>query len=147
MVNNKMSEALALAGVIDPASIAVGTASSAWVPMADFERLLAVIQTGVLGAAATLDGKLQQATDAAGTGAKDITGKAITQIVKATGDNVQAMINVRAEELDVNNGFTHVALVLTVGTANSIAGATLFGGIAKENPASTYNAATVAEIV
>ena len=52
---------------------------------AKFAEIMALIQTGVLGAAATLDAKLQQATDAAGTGAKDITGKAIVQIVKATG--------------------------------------------------------------
>jgi hypothetical protein len=39
---------------------------------------------GVLGASATVDAKLQQATDNSGTGVKDVTGKAITQLVKAT---------------------------------------------------------------
>ena len=37
-------------------------------------------ETGLLGTAATLDAKLRQATDATGTGAKDIAGKAIAQI-------------------------------------------------------------------
>jgi hypothetical protein len=37
---------------------------------------IAVIKTGVLGASATVDAKLQQATDSSGTGVKDITGKA-----------------------------------------------------------------------
>jgi hypothetical protein len=85
------------------------------------------MQTGVMGAAATLDAKLQQASDGAGTGAKDIAGKAIVQIVKATGDNKQAWINVRPEQLDVNNGFCFVRLSITVGTAASLINALLLG--------------------
>jgi hypothetical protein len=61
--------------------------------------------TGVLGAAATVDAKLQQATDNAGAGVKDVTGKAITQLVKAADDNKQAEINLKQEDLDFANGF------------------------------------------
>jgi hypothetical protein len=57
--------------------------------MKDAKRLMAII-LGVLGAAATVDAKLQQATDTSGTGAKDISGKAITQLVKASNDNNEA---------------------------------------------------------
>jgi hypothetical protein len=66
-----------------------GTVTTGWVDDGQVQRSGADLQTGVLGAAATVDAKLQQATSAAGAGAKDIAGKAITQIVKATGDNKQ----------------------------------------------------------
>jgi hypothetical protein len=88
----------------------------------------------VLGASATVDAKLQQATDSSGTGVKDITGKAITQILKASGDNKVAMINVRDTDLDVNNGFTYVRLTVTVGTATSLIAACLSGFLPRYEP-------------
>lgn len=145
--NAKPTEQVAVLGAISPSSQAVGAATSAWVSIAEFQQLLALVQTGTLGAAATVDAKLQQATDAAGTGAKDIAGKAITQIVKATGDNVFAAINLNAEELDVEGGFGYVQLSVTVGTAASETAAQVFGFVPRYAPASDFNAAAVAEII
>lgn len=145
--NAKLAEALSLLGTIDPVSQGVGSVTTGWLSAANHERFMAVIQTGVLGAAATLDGKLQQATDSSGTGAKDITGKAITQIVKATGDNKQALINLRAEELDLANNFTYFRLSLTVAAAASLVGASVFGGVPKTLPASGLNQAGVVQNV
>ena len=88
---------------------------------------------------------MRQATDSSGTSAKDITGKAITQLVKATNDNDQAMINCRADELDVANGFTHVALSVTVGTAASIYAAQVLGFYARYQPAD--HVASVQEVI
>jgi hypothetical protein len=146
-VNANPSEIVALLGAIDPVSQGVGSVSTGWVPASYFGRFFAVIQTGVLGAGATLDAKLQQATSAAGAGAKDVTGKAITQIVKASGDNKQAMINLRPDELDMNGGFTHIRLTLTVGAAASLVGAQLLGYAAKQLPASAFNPASVVQVV
>ena len=115
--------------------------------MANAERLLAIIQTGTLGTSATVDAKLQQATDASGTGVKDITGKALTQIVKASGDAKQAQINLRTEELDTNGGFAFVRLSLTVGTAASLVSAVVLLGDVKNLPASASNHADVVQIV
>ena len=145
--NAKTSEKLALLDNIAPISQSAGTVTSGWVSAANFERFLAVIQTGVLGASATVDAKLQQATDSSGTGAKDITGKAITQIVKATGDGKQVEINLRAEELDTNNSFNYFRLSVTVGTAASLIAAVIYGDIAKNQAASALNNATVVQIV
>lgn len=147
MNNVKLSEQLAVMATLDPASVAAGTVVSAWVSMANVQSLMALIQTGVLGASATVDAKLRQATDSSGTDAKDITGKVITQIVKASGDNVQALVECRADDLDVNNGFGFVALSVTVGTAASIVGASLIGGNARFEPASAFNQAAVKQIV
>jgi hypothetical protein len=144
--NQKMSEGMPLLTSIAPISQGVGTVTSGWIPVTNAHQLIALIQTGVLGASATVDAKIQQATSAAGAGAKDLTGKAITQIVKATGDNKQAMINFRASDLDVTNGFTYVAIVMTVGVAASQVAALLLSN-PRFQPAEAYNNASVVQVV
>lgn len=145
--NIKLNERIAILATLDPASVAASTVVTTWVSVANFHSIAALIQTGVLGTAATVDAKLRQATDSSGTGAKDVTGKAITQIVKASGDNKQATIELRAEDLDVANAFAFVALSLTVGTAASIVGAMLVGANARYAPASSFNQAAVVQVV
>lgn len=147
MQNAKISEQLGVLATIDPVSQGAGTVTTGWVQANAFERFMALVQTGVLGTAATVDAKLQQASDSSGTGVKDVTGKAITQIVKASGDNKQALINLRADELDTNGGFDYFRLSITVGTAASIVGAAILGGHAKNEPASDSNQAAVVQIV
>ena len=143
----KFSDRSAILGVLNPASVAASTVLTAWVPVAKWHTLAALIATGVLGASATVDAKLRQATDSSGTGAKDITGKAITQLVKASHDNVQAVIECKADDLDTAGGFTHVALSVTVGTAASLLSALLMGTNPRYMPASDFDAATVNQIV
>lgn len=139
------SDRVTLAAVIDPDATAAGAVSSGWVSMVDFDNIMAVAMAGTLGTSATLDAKLEQATNSSGAGVKDITGKAITQLVKATDDDKQAIINCRAEELDVENSFTHVRLTITVGTATSDAGGFIVGMNGRYQPVA--DAATVAEVV
>lgn len=113
-----------LAAVIDPDAYAAGTVSTGWLSMADRDRVQAIVMVGDMVTNSTVDAKIEQATDGSGTGAKDITGKAITQLTEAgTDSNKQAIINLRPEELDTNNGFTHFRLSMTVATAASDAGA------------------------
>jgi len=145
--NSKASEMLAVLATIDPASQATGALSTGWVSVANHLGFLAVVQTGVLGTGATVDAKLQQAQDATGTGAKDISGKAITQIVKATGDNKQALINVKPEELDTVNGFGFVRVTLTVGVAASNTSAQLLGVNPRYAPADAGNQAAVVQVI
>ena len=145
--NSKASEMLAVLATIDPASQAAGALSTGWVSVANHLGFLAVVQTGVLGTSATVDAKLQQALDSSGTGAKDITGKAITQIVKATGDNKQALINIKPEELDTVNGFGFVRVTVTVGVAASITSAQLLGVNPRFAPADAANQAAVVQVI
>jgi hypothetical protein len=145
--NSKASEMLAILATIDPASQSAGSATTGWVSVANHHGLLAVVQTGVLGTLATVDAKLQQATDSTGAGAKDVAGRAITQIVKATGDNKQALINLKPEDLDTVNGFGFVRVALTVGVAASITGAQLLGVNPRFAPADTGNQAAVVQVV
>jgi hypothetical protein len=146
-MNIKPSEAVALLGIIAPSSQAAGAAVSGWISIAQFQKVLALIQTGTFGASATVDAKLQQAQDASGTGAKDITGKAITQLLAAGGNNVQVEINLDAQELDTNNAYDYVQLSITVGTAATGTAGVLLGFGPRLAPASDFNAASVSQIV
>ncbi len=145
--NAKGSELFSVLATIDPASQAVGTVTTGWISAGNHHSLLALVQSGVLGTGATLDAKLQQATDASGTGAKDVTGKAITQIVKATGDNKQTLINLRPDDLDVTNGYAYVRLSLTVAVAASLTAAQLLGFNPRFAPGDASNQAAVAQVV
>ena len=145
--NAKGSELISVLATIDPASQAAGAASTGWVSVANYFGFLALVQTGVLGTSATVDAKLQQALDSSGTSAKDITGKAITQIVKATGDNKQALINVKPEELDTVNGFGFVRLSVTVGVAASQTSAQVLGLNPRFAPADASNQAAVVQVI
>jgi len=145
--NARGSEQLSILATFDPISQAAATVNTGWVSVANFHSFLAVVQTGVMGASATLDAKVQQAQDNTGTGVKDITGKAIVQIVKASGDNKQALINFRPEDLDNANGFAYVRLSLTVGTAASVVAATLLGINARYATAEIFNQAAVVQAI
>lgn len=145
--NIKLNERIAILATLDPAAVAAGTVVTSWVSAANFHSIAALIETGVLGASATIDAKLRQATSSAGAGAKDVTGKAIVQILKAAGDNVQASIELRGEDLDAANGFSFVALSVTVGVATSIYGAQLIGANARFSSAAAYNQVAVVQVV
>lgn len=146
--NLKASELAAVVETIDPVSQGVGSVSSGWIDASKFHAYMAVIVAGVLGAAATLDGKIEQATDAAGTGAKDVTGKAMAQFTKAgADDNKQAVINLRPADLDLDNGFDHFRVTLTVGAAASLVSAVVLGLTPRDGLASANDVSTVDEIV
>ena len=98
---------------------------------------------GVIGSSATIDAKLRQAQDASGTGAKDLGSHAITQI---TASNKTAILEARADELDATNGFGFVAASVTVGTAASILGVTVYGVNPRYSPASASNVAAVTSV-
>ncbi|GAB9224859.1 hypothetical protein BDS110ZK18_66960 [Bradyrhizobium diazoefficiens] len=136
------SQRVGIVGFISPVSQAAGTVTSGWIDATTFHNFMAILKSGVLGAAATVDAKLQQATDNAGTGAKDVASKAITQLVKAINDNNQVTIDLKQEDLDFNNGFKWFRLSVTVGAAASLVDATILGfdpryGFATDNDAAT----------
>jgi hypothetical protein len=143
--NLPASDKFAVLGVAGPA---VGTdpLTTGWVPVKDFYQMMAVIACGTLGADATLDAKLEQAKDDSGTDAEDVTGKAITQLTKAGGDDEkQSVINFRPE--DLSDGFTHVQLKLAPAVADTGAAGVLLGCEPRYSPASGFDAESVAEIV
>lgn len=148
MLHILASEQAAVVGVINPVSQGAGTVTTGWIAARTFLHYLAILHVGALGTSATVDAKLQQASDASGTGAKDVTGKAITQLTQAGTDaNKQVLIDLGGEELDVNNSFSHFRLSVTVAVAASLIAGTVLGVAAKYGAASDHDASTVDEIV
>ena len=141
------SQRVRIVGFISPVSQAAGTVTSGWMDATTFHKFLVALKTGVLGAAATVDAKLQQATDNAGTGAKDVTGKAITQLGKASNDNNQVTIDLKQEDLDFNNGFKWFRLSVAVGVAASLVDATILGFDARYGFGTDNDAASVVQNV
>lgn len=147
-LNALASEQAAIVGSIDPDANAAGALSTGWIPAKNFHHFMAVVMAGALGTSATLDGKLEQATNSSGAGVKDVSGKAITQLTDAGSDSdKQAVINLRPDELDVNNGFDHFRLTMTVATATSDSAAFVIGLNPTNGLASDYDEASVDEIV
>lgn len=135
-------------GAIDPDVYTAGTYETGWISAADFQRFMAVVMAGTLGSSATLDAKIEQASDSSGTGAKDLTGAAITQLTQAGSDSdKQAVICFSSDDLDLANGFTHFRLSMTVATATSDAGAVVLGSNLRIGPVADNDAASVDELV
>lgn len=144
--NLKPSDRVTLLGVIDPDANSTGALSTGWVNAGQYESLMAVVVVGDIVSTGTVDAKLEQATSSGGAGAKDVTGKAITQLTQAgTDSNKQAFINCQSEDLDVAGGFAFVRLTMTGGTAGADSAAFLFGMDARFAPGT--HATTVDEVI
>lgn len=142
------SEKIAILDTIDPASRGAGTVTTGWIAASDFAQFLVELWVGAMTATGTLDMKLEQATSSGGAGAKDITGKAITQLTAAgTDSNKQVLVNLQRHELDINNNFTHFRASVTVATAASIYGVGVKGLEPRYGNASLKNDTTVDEII
>lgn len=145
-LNIAPTAALPVVGVIDPDAYSANTYSTGWINMADFKAILAVVLVGEMATNSTVDAKVEEALDGSGTSPQDISGKAITQLTQAgTDSDKQAAIEVWEDELDKNDGYTHVRLTVTVATAASDMAAVVFGLGARYQPAADL--ATVDEVV
>lgn len=146
-ININLYEEVSLVGIIDPDVYTAAAYSTGWIAAKDMFSFMAIIMAGTLGTAATLAAKLEQATDGSGSGAKDITGKAITTLVKATNDDDQAVINLKQSELDIENDFTHFRLTATVAVATSDFSAVVLGSAFRHGDGSDNDLASVVEVV
>lgn len=125
----KPSDLITVLAKLDPVSQGAATVTTAWVRVSDYHQLLAELNVGAMGASGTIDAKLEQATDGSGTGAKIVTGSAITQLTQAgTDSNKQVLINVAdVAKLDIAGDFDYVRLSVTVAVAASLIAARLYG--------------------
>ncbi len=99
---------------IHPASRNADVATFGWLSMRDYHKAVAIIDIGAIAANGTVNFKLTQATDDAGTGAKDITGKAITALGD-TDDNTVLVVELDSSELDVSNNYDYINGELSLG--------------------------------
>ena len=126
------SQRESLLASINPQS-ATTVQTSGWVNAANFEWLVGIVKVGAITTGGTVNAKMQQAKDSSGTSAKDITNSSITALTAAgSNSNEDAWIEVRADQLDTNNGFTYVRLSITPSGAAALIGGDVLGLDAKQ---------------
>lgn len=144
-----LSSEVGVVGSIDPDAAGAGTYTSGWISAAQFQRFMAILSVGTMAATSTVNMKIEQATDGSGTGVKDLTGAAISELSQAGTDDSdsQAAIALFSDSLDLENGFDHFRVSVTVAAAASDLGVVILGSGLRVGPVEDRDAATVAEIV
>ena len=105
---NKVSENILSDLAFITTDIGGTNVEGAWVSMKEGDSLMVIVEVGTWNVADILDTlKLQQAQDDSGTGVKDISGKTISTAAGVAVGN-RYIFDIRAEDLDVDNLFTHV---------------------------------------
>ena len=122
----RLNDNVAIAGVIQSQAITAGATGvlTAAIDMSKFSNLVAVIESGTLGTSGTLDAKFVE-SDASGGTYTAISGRAITQLVKATDDNKVCLLELKAS--NIGSGKRYVKLNLVAGTANATSAAGVLG--------------------
>lgn len=146
-MTTKLSERIAVVGVIDPQVVDDADATTNWVDMSKHHKVAFVLNIGATDI--EVDAKLVEAlTDSGGT-PQDISGLAITQLDATTGENAQTVLEVASNELDQADSYRYVALKVTVGdgTSGAYISAIALGGDLRYGPATDVDLASVAEIV
>ena len=108
-------------GNLVPDLRAPGVYDTPWLSMQNHQRMIFIIHTGPQAPNSTIDFAVRQATNAAGGGAAAmVPAKAIVQLTQVGGDDDDLVIvEVRTEEMDVNNQYDFLSGRLTIGGANS----------------------------
>jgi hypothetical protein len=138
-----LSQGLSVCDVINSQSVNNTNVNSIGVNMANFKRVMFVIQAGSLGSAGTLDGRLQSCALANfASNVHNIANTNLTQINTTTtpGNNALATIEIRADQMVSNNaGDQYVRLQLTGGGNAITVGAIGLGGEAEHKPGYLLN--------
>lgn len=114
-MKNSLHELVKVRRALSPASYNTGANNGDTIDRAGYDELLFDVQAGVLGTAATVDAKVQHGNVSDASDMADVTGAAITQLVKASHDGKKALLRLRGEGLK-----RYVRIVVTVGAAASI---------------------------
>jgi len=142
----RFTEEYQFGGHLYPANKAVATHNTDWLDMRDHHRAQFIVIVGEMAAGATVDFKLQEATDSDGSGAQDIDGKSITQLTQAGGDaNSICVVEIQAEEMDVADDFRYLRGVLTVGSDTAYASVIPLRGPTRLAPVSVTNITEVVD--
>lgn len=116
MQRTTFGQEIGIVATIDPDATTVGVYTSDWVEASKFADYAAIVQVGALGGGASVDVKLRQATNASGSGEKNVQNK-FTGSMNVS--DREAMINLHPSELDLDSNYTHFALEITVTGATS----------------------------
>ena len=126
-VSSNASDLITYQGLIEPVAGAA-TYTTGWVYAGNSDAWSALVSAGTVGT--SVDAKIEQASDSSGTGAKDLSGSSITQLVAAG----SALIQFKPGDLDNANDFTHVRLSITTVGATTVASGSLTGACVRNAP-------------
>lgn len=145
-MNSKLSEAVAVVGVVNPATVANTEVFTTVVDLGAMRQAMAVALIGNVPAE-TIDFKAYSC-DSDGNNAAAITGRAATQLAAhaSNNDGKQLVINVRDGDL-LASGKQHVKFGLVTGGATGGPCAVVVLGAPRQGIASANDLASVAEIV
>lgn len=153
MPNKLLSEEIAVT-ILETSDIGGTNAATGWVDMKGWGGVYAKVEVGTWNATDDLDEcRLEQATSAAGAGAKDLTTDAsggnydTDNPVDADGNTV--VLEAHAEDLDVTNGFRYVRLYVAEGGNTGVDNVTgvLIRHSARDKYAQREAAAVTGEVV
>lgn len=141
-----ISESVVPIAVIQPQAITAGATGvlTGAIDMANYEKVMAVLLTGTLGTSGTLDFHAEASTASGGTYAT-ISGKEITQLVKASNDNDLAIIEVTQADVAAL-GKRYVKFNAIAGTANATSAVVVLG-VPRNYDADLVDSADIVEVV
>jgi hypothetical protein len=127
----QLTQGLSVADVLNQQTVSNASIASIGIDMTKFRRVMFVVQAASLGAAGTLDGRLQSCAQANfASGVHNIANSNCAQI---TANNALATVEVRDDQLSA--GDRYLRLQLTGGGNAITVGAVGLGGEAEEKPA------------
>ncbi len=126
----QLTQGLSVANVINQQAVNNASVASIGIDMAKFRRALFLVQAASLGAAGTLDGRLQSCFESNfASGVHNIANSNFTQI---TANNALATVEVRDDQLQA--GDRYLRLQLTGGGNSITIGAVGLAAEAEEKP-------------
>jgi hypothetical protein len=143
---SKVYEKIPVAEVIQPQVITSGATGvlTGAIDMQKYSRVMAVLMSGTLGSSGTLDMSATASATSDGTYTA-LTGKSITQLVKASNDNDVVVLEVDAGDL-AKVGKRYLKFNVVAGTANATS-ALLVLGVPRNYDADLVEFANVVEKV
>ena len=132
----QLTQGLSIADVLNSQSVNNASINSAGLDMSKFRRVLYIVQAASIGAAGTLDGRLQScsASNFAST-VHNISGTNLTQINTSTTPSNNAVATIEIRDDQVQAGDRYVRLQLTGGGNAITVGALGMGGEGDTKPA------------
>lgn len=139
MMNETLTEQLAIVDYVPPVANAAGTVNSLGVDMSKFKRARFLIPIGAITGAGTLDANLQSSANANFNVVANITNSNITQVTNAAPNTVQSM-EVRADQVTQQSaGARYVRARVVTATNTIVYGIMALGGEPHQRPGSQFN--------
>ncbi len=126
-MTKKLTEALAFDALVAPQDVGTAPVTSAYKDATDAGRVVVLAKAGAVTAGKALTVQVKQATSAAGAGAKNL-GAAVVSVGVGGAAPPDVEIEIRDEDFDAKNGFTFVAVTLSIDEAAKLGAAYLVQG-------------------